>query len=53
MAQDYTDCCKGYSESLDVIKKTMQEQVLEDNSRIILVNSPLNKSCGYLLEAPQ
>ena len=28
MAQDYTDCCKGYKESLEVIKKTMMEQVV-------------------------
>lgn len=26
MAQDYTACCKGYSESLQLIKKAMQEQ---------------------------
>lgn len=26
MAQDYTDCCKGYEESLELIKKTFEEQ---------------------------
>lgn len=27
MAQDYTDCCKGYTESVEVIKKALIEQV--------------------------
>ena len=27
MAQDYTDCCKGYAESVEVIKKALIEQV--------------------------
>lgn len=26
MAQDFTDCCKGYEESLEVIKQTIQEE---------------------------
>ena len=26
-AQDYTDCCKGYDESLEVIKKSFQDEV--------------------------
>lgn len=27
MAQDYTDCCKGYQESIDMVEKVFQEQV--------------------------
>lgn len=27
MAQDYTECCKGYEESVEVIKKALVEQV--------------------------
>ena len=26
-AQDYTDCCKGYDESLEVIKKSFEDEV--------------------------
>lgn len=27
MAQDYTECCKGYEESVEVIKRALMEQV--------------------------
>mgnify|MGYP000376198579 FL=1 len=38
-AQDYTDCCKGYKESVELVEKVFKEEV-----SYVLFSSPFSKS---------